>query len=142
MRGLRLTRVRGVPRAGEVLGFGELVWSQLLCDAVAISIHIPEVEPHMGTHIVLRHTATFGEGGPEAVLRASIPLLRASRNQCTASASSCGTPRPVAYANPSSFCAGAWPCSAASRNQRTAAVSIAVSRRVAYVNPSWYCAGP
>ena len=76
MRGLRLTRVRGVPRAGEVLGFGELVWSQLLCDAVAISIHIPEVEPHMGTHIVLRHTATFGEGGPEAVLRASIPLLR------------------------------------------------------------------
>jgi hypothetical protein len=24
MRGLRLTRVRGVPRAGEALGFGEL----------------------------------------------------------------------------------------------------------------------
>ena len=29
MRGLRLTRVRGVPLAGEALGFGDLVWGHL-----------------------------------------------------------------------------------------------------------------
>ena len=35
MRGLRLTRVRGVPLAGEALGFGDLGGGHATCKGVA-----------------------------------------------------------------------------------------------------------
>ena len=35
MRALRLTRVRGVPLAGEALGFGDLSGGHLACNDVA-----------------------------------------------------------------------------------------------------------
>ena len=33
---MRLTWMRGVPLAGEALGFGELVWGHMACNFVAI----------------------------------------------------------------------------------------------------------
>jgi hypothetical protein len=79
MRGLRLTRVRGVPLAGEALRFGEL--GRVILPA-RLSRLLTAVS---GFSSVIREAARF--------------------NHMCACTSSCGTPLPLAYMNPRLTCA-------------------------------------
>ena len=82
---LRLTRVRGVPRACEALRFGELVGGHETCKGVAgVSRNLPfftglsrrgNVPPHMRLHVVLYDTASVGVHEPEVGLRLGNPLV-------------------------------------------------------------------
>ena len=66
----------------------------------------------------------------------------ALRYQATASASSCWTPRPLAYIAPRLYCASASPWSAALREsrRRLQRASCWTPRPSAYINPSLSCA--
>ena len=77
--------VRGVPLAGEALGFAAIVRGHPACNYVAtldreLSLltgrpRRREVVPHVRLHVVLRYAATFGVHVPEVGLRTGLPLV-------------------------------------------------------------------
>ena len=78
--------MRGVPLAGEALGFGHLPRRHALSDdgpmfdrhLTLITGPIRDVSdggPQIGLHVVLRNTEAFGEPDSELELRIGVPLL-------------------------------------------------------------------